>query len=74
MTDPLFCSLLSSDPRLRKLRDCLHQDAPLGWQGVLLSSIVRVLVVGSGIKFSSESTHLMKGVPGKSLLCRVLAN
>jgi len=65
MTDLLFCSLLSSDPRPRKLRDCPHQDAPLGWQGILLSSIVRVLAVGSGIKFTSEGTHLMKGVTGK---------
>lgn len=33
-------------------------------QHILVSSTVKDLVVGSGIKFSSEGTHSMKGVPG----------
>jgi class 3 adenylate cyclase len=40
---------------------------------VLVSSTVRELVVGSGIKFEEAGTHELKGVPGTWRLLRVVA-
>lgn len=41
-------------------------------QGILVSGTVQDLVVGSGIKFTSEGTHSLKGVPGEWSLYGVL--
>jgi class 3 adenylate cyclase len=40
--------------------------------GILVSGTVKDLVVGSGMKFTSEGTHSMKGVPGEWSLYGVL--
>lgn len=45
--------------------------AAAGASEVLVSSTVRDLVVGSGIRFSERGSHLLKGVPGSWLLYAV---
>ena len=41
--------------------------------GILVSSTVRDLVVGSGIEFADHGTHDLKGVPGSWTLFQVTA-
>jgi class 3 adenylate cyclase len=41
--------------------------------GILVSSTVRDLVVGSGIEFADRGTHELKGVPGAWVLSEVVS-
>ncbi len=41
--------------------------------GILVSSTVRDLVVGSGIEFAERGTHELKGIPGRWALFEVAA-
>jgi class 3 adenylate cyclase len=46
-------------------------SALAGPNGVLVSSTLRDLVIGSGLEFEDRGAHQLKGVPGEWRLCAV---